>query len=390
MIHCYKNSMYHDTVNSSQEELGAGAEFTGEWVRLDNFVKILVTVNTDQVSANLGLVAEFTADPTADPVDVTSDARTVSFNVATGLFGGTYVFNVPKSFYRIRYINGATAQSYFLVQSILKKIVDGEQITTPLSVIKTQQTSNAVRIVSDLKKDIAMGLVEYNKNFNVNGTRFQGVTDNETILTSITSETYQWPTSAQRVRVKAGGSTSDIVYGSGAKAVMVYGLDSNYDEISEVLYTAGASASAWTTKTFLRVNSVVTVASGSLKTNAGLLVIENESDHFELSAMCPGFGRALSCVFTTSRQYSCVISRIMFMADSDHSVTFRGYFRDYATGTNYIINAMPGLRGPVESTQQNYIKFNPRTDFWATAQRISGSGPAEVSIVYELDLLVTG
>ena len=78
------------------------------------------------------------------------------------------------------------------------------------------------------------------------------------------------------------------------------------------------------------------------------------------------------------------------MSGSSHSVTLRGYFREYSTGTNYIINVMPGLSGTTESTQQNYIKFNPRTDFWATGQKVAGVGFAEASIVYELDILITG
>ena len=47
---------------------------------------------------------------------------------------------------------------------------------------------------------------------------------------------------------------------------------------------------------------------------------------------------------------------------------------------------MPGLSGVTESTQQNYIKFNPKTDFWATAEKITGDF-ADASIIYELDIL---
>lgn len=92
---------------------------------------------------------------------------------------------------------------------------------------------------------------------------------NKTIGTSFVPITslgvYRTPqlAGATTVRIKAGGDANDTAAGTGAREITIQGLDETGVEVTEVLATAGASASASTTATFIRVFRAWVSASGT-------------------------------------------------------------------------------------------------------------------------------
>jgi hypothetical protein len=87
------------------------------------------------------------------------------------------------------------------------------------------------------------------------------------------------PASATTLRVKSG-NVNDTAAGSGAQEVTVQGLDETGALVTEALATAGTSASATTTATFIRqprawVSKSGTYATSSAGSHAGDIVIEN-------------------------------------------------------------------------------------------------------------------
>lgn len=86
--------------------------------------------------------------------------------------------------------------------------------------------------------------------------------------------------SATTLRIKAGGDANDTAAGSGARQVTLIGLDENFEEATETLATAGASASSATTTTFTRlfrcfVSQSGTYASATTGSHSGAITIEN-------------------------------------------------------------------------------------------------------------------
>jgi hypothetical protein len=93
---------------------------------------------------------------------------------------------------------------------------------------------------------------------------------------------YQTPQvgSATTLRIKAGGNANDTAAGSGARQITLTGLDETGAEVSETVATAGASASAATTTTFIRLYSAYVSESGTYATSStgshsADIVIEN-------------------------------------------------------------------------------------------------------------------
>jgi hypothetical protein len=100
-------------VNSTSETLNAGIEFTGEGVDTLKYAVITVIVKSDKVSATDGLKVEFSPDNINWDG---SDEYTIP-----AVTGKTFSFQPQARYMRVRYINGGEDQTYFRLQTIMKK-----------------------------------------------------------------------------------------------------------------------------------------------------------------------------------------------------------------------------------------------------------------------------
>ena len=87
---------------------------------------------------------------------------------------------------------------------------------------------------------------------------------------------------ATTVRIKAGGNANDTAAGTGAQKVLIQGLDETGAEVSEELVTAGASASAASENTYIRlyrayVSESGTYASAAAGSHSASITIENSA-----------------------------------------------------------------------------------------------------------------
>lgn len=85
---------------------------------------------------------------------------------------------------------------------------------------------------------------------------------------------------ATALRIKAGGNAGDTANGAGARSVKLWGLNANGNEVTHILQTNGASASAATDDTFIRLYLAEVYESGTYGTQAagshlGNITIEN-------------------------------------------------------------------------------------------------------------------
>jgi hypothetical protein len=100
------------TANSTQTPLAANATFTGAWEDVKDFAAITGSLVSDQPSATNGLIAEFALDA-AGTLMVANQTSTYP----GGGLGAYFAFPPEARYVRIRYINGATAQTYLRSQT---------------------------------------------------------------------------------------------------------------------------------------------------------------------------------------------------------------------------------------------------------------------------------
>ena len=82
---------------------------------------------------------------------------------------------------------------------------------------------------------------------------------------------YSYPPSATTMTVSSS-NTNDTSAGTGARTVLISGLDGDYNEISETITLNGQTA-VTTTNSFLRVNRAIVLTAGSGGSNAGIIYV---------------------------------------------------------------------------------------------------------------------
>lgn len=101
--------------NSSNTPLAGDATFTGEWVEGKDVAIIYVTITADEPSATDGVCIQFSTDG----VNIDgSDEYTYPNEGSTK----TYSFQSPTKYFRTCYTNGATINTVFRLQTVIKSV----------------------------------------------------------------------------------------------------------------------------------------------------------------------------------------------------------------------------------------------------------------------------
>lgn len=378
--------------NTTKKKLLANGIFTGKSVNVKRFVQVVVNCVSDQecCTTSDGIKIQFSSD------ELNWDTKhTTCLKEDKGVFSVNASFLITGSHMRVIYENGPTTQGVFSLNVYLKLFRDPELLGTVNSVIQKDQVTNIIRLGSEYKRDVALGKIDGNTNFIVNGTRLLGVDNVMTTISSIESVEYIFPQIARKIYCFSDKIEDTYGTGPGAWVLVVFGLDVNFNEIVEIINVTGTTNSALTQQEFIRINNFACVAVGSYtSSNIGHIRLFSDIDHYELSCICPGHGRSINAVYTIPRGYSCVIPRVSFICGKNHTADFTGYFRENNVpigGPPYkskmIINTISDFTGIVEMKPEEFVRFNECTDIWVVAAKKSGEGSAEVSIIYDIDLI---
>lgn len=255
------------TNNSTSSTLTGSATYTGTWERAPRSM-VLVQSYSDVAGT---LYFDFSTDGTnADstfPVGGITTTASVP-TVSPAAVGGRY--------FRVRYVNGASAQSTFRLETSYSEFTN---FYSPLNQPYNLQSSAILTRNSWTWLDIARSLnsaITSIKKFGRNplvGTTFVPIS---------IGGVYNTPQSgsATTLRIKSGGDANDTAAGTGAREITLIGTDENFAEVTETVATAGASASSATTTTFTRLYRLFVSESGTYATSSSGshsddIVIEN-------------------------------------------------------------------------------------------------------------------
>ena len=206
--------------------------------------------------------------------------------------------------------------------------------------------------------------------------------------------TYVWPTTAETIRVKAGGNAADTAAGAGARTVTVQYLDNTWTEQEETLTLAGASASAATTGTAFRVLRAFVETTGTYGVaNTGDIIIENTTALQELAFIEADHGQTEMSQYTIPLGFTgYLIQHHVTVGDSD-TASLHMYQRTDADtvvapfGPRRVISVINDYTGAEVLQFANLPVFPEKTDLWWEAIKITGAGTAQVAASYDLILV---
>ena len=110
-----------------------------------------------------------------------------------------------------------------------------------------------------------------------------------------------YPTTAQAMEIVSDSDDDLDITGIGARTVMIFGLDSNWDEISETIELNGQN-SVDLNLTYIRIYRAIVVTAGSSNTNVGNITIEQDGGAGDTGAYIEATdGQTQQAIYTIPR-----------------------------------------------------------------------------------------
>lgn len=293
-------------------------------------------------------------------------------------------------YFRVRYVNGSSAQSTFRLSTYF-----GDNFlpsNTPMNQsIGVDNDAVVSRIGNDHALDISRGFIGGQVGvgkFGVNPDVAASATEDV-----IFQGTINWLTEPTTVRIKAGGDTDDHASRSGARSIIVQGLDSNWDTAEDTLATNGDSVSAASSIAFVRLNRAFVGDVGTYTgANDSHVTIENSGGGTDLLTIEGGVGHTQSSAFTVPDNKTGYLTRLRVGSTSAKASDISFWQRQNAddTATPYtskrLVRRFLGVTGSRTVPFSTYPPFPARTDLWASVTTGSGAAGA-VEVAYDLILV---
>lgn len=112
---------------------------------------------------------------------------------------------------------------------------------------------------------------------------------------------YPWLDSATTLKITAG--VNDTAAGTGARTVLVNGLDANYNEISELVTLDGASSVTLALQ-YLRIQNALIMSAGSAKINLSDIIIADVATSTTRAIIPAGVGITRQAIVTVPAGYT--------------------------------------------------------------------------------------
>lgn len=376
--------------NTTTTPLGGGGVFTGGWEEVTGFAEIRFAWEADTApAASSGVLLEFSAD------GVTAfRSINVTPKIVTGqsTYGGVHTLAPIARYFRVKYTNGAGAQSSFFTQTFFSASTSGGLVSRANQTLATEQDVRLVRAVNSPELDRNIGTLSDFSVVRKFGRNAAVAASEESIWEA--GGDYTFPSTAEPLRIASGGNGGDTAAGAGAREITVVYLDSNWDEVTETLATAGAAASATTANPAFRLIRAFVSQSGTYHdTNAGDIVIEQETSGIVLGQITAGLGQTQLGMFSVRAGWTAYITRILASVGTADSATVKMFITEGVDVVAAPFGA-PRLRWSVEDVSgatsyelASYIRIPEKSDIELRAQRVTGQGQAQVSIAYDLILV---
>lgn len=189
---------------------------------------------------------------------------------------------------------------------------------------------------------------------------------------------YVFPTQA-RIHDLVSDAAADASAGTGARTVLVEGLDADYNEISETITLNGLTPVP-TTLEYLRINLLTVKTAGSGEENAGIITATAQTDATVTSVISIGINISTQCIFTVPADADLMITEFyiaigrMVATSATCVLLLRPFGEVFQSGTT--------IAGNSTGTTDTLHPFNPNARCSAKSdiklRALVGSNNAEI------------
>lgn len=190
--------------------------------------------------------------------------------------------------------------------------------------------------------------------------------------------------SAELITISSSDA-ADTLLGINATSVKLFGLDSNFIEITEIVNLSGTT-NVNTTQEFIRINRMAVNEVGNYSAaNAGTITGTSALSNTVQIEIPTGEGTSKTTHFTVPAGQNLIITSFRVTMDTGKTIDIVFKIRENA---NDIIAPMSpiktirdikGVDTPVSGVSLGNLKFDEKTDIWAIAASSVGSAAVEVN-----------
>jgi len=338
------------TGNSSTATLSGAATFTGTGEQ-NNYPDAFIMCKSDVAGT---LYFDFSNDGT----NWDSTYPVAGYECAAGI-AEVHVARKAGRYFRVRYVNGASAQSYFRLTTYYGTY--GQLMAAANQSLGTDADASVVRVYAPAQDEIVKGARSGIRHY----TKFGylpdiDTADNEIMITADPAK----PTGPEVLSTAetfsiAYTAASDGAGGGATGATILYFdyVDSN-GEFATATHTLGSSSPDTTSFSGLGINRVAVAASGSADTNVAAITITSSSSGGVHAYIPAGQGVTQQALFHTPSN-AVGVAKLLFAnvnkisGGSSPRVTVKGWVHNRTVDTKFEV-----FRYVMDTANENHITLN--------------------------------
>lgn len=365
------------SLNTTVAPLTGGATYTGTYEG-NGYPDVMVSCQTDVAGT---LYFDFSPDGTND-----NSFPVAGFTVAAGIHEFHTAVKGPRQF-RVRFVNGASAQSSFRLYTYFGLFRQGNApINQSLS-----DDSDATVVKSINDETLTMTGKYSNRSIETKFGRNLIINN-----ASVPEDVWQgggvytgFPSAAETVNV-VSSSGSDTSAGVGARTVVLYGLDSDYNAISETI-TLNGTSNVLSSNSYLRLQRAIVVTAGTSEVNVGTLTMTQSSSSAVMATISAGYGQTQIAAFTVpAGKTAYVVQYSATLQDSGTNrgvIAFRVKDNTVTDGSWRVLRTVGfGTDAPLSVRLYGGIRLTEKTDAVARVLSVTSNG-ADVSCEFTMLLI---
>lgn len=183
--------------------------------------------------------------------------------------------------------------------------------------------------------------------------------------------TYPWMTASTSLEILSA-SANDTALGTGARTVLIQGLDINYVEVNQVISMNGVTPVAIPTSIF-RINGVAVVTAGSVGTNVGNITVRDAGGGTTRAIAQANYGFSRQSQFTIPAGYTAVINSYILSINrpsTARDTTLSTYIKEFGMAFRRTVElSVDG--NPIQLRQEAITRLPEKTDFGITSMYTS-------------------
>jgi len=203
---------------------------------------------------------------------------------------------------------------------------------------------------------------------------YQAAVDGTTIPLWENATVYTYPSSAATMTLYSSSASDTAV------SILINGLDSSYNPISETKVLTNGTTGVTTTNSYIRINSISVTGSNN---PVGTIYLSNAGKTTTYAQIAIGSGRSQMSIYTVPNGYTFYLTRVNGYVSPNNNANFycnySVYTRNIATGVETILQQAPFVN-TYQTTRVAPRPYAAKTDIQWRAQMSSGTSIVSIGV----------